>query len=79
MAGELEQGRVQVGVRVRCPEEVAVLEELALTRETCLETGDARIVDALGGLADGKALEDGARLQDLDRLVVADRRTRAPR
>ena len=79
MAGELEKGRVQVGVRVRCAEEIAVLEELTLTRETCLETGDARIVDSLGGLADGKALEDGARLQDLDRLVVQTRRTRAPR
>ena len=72
MARELEQGRVQLGVRVRRAEQVAELEQLALTRETCLKTGDARIVDPLGGLADGKPLEDGAGLQDLDRLVVAD-------
>ncbi len=72
MAGELQQRRVQVGVRVRCPEEIAVLEELTLPGETCLETGDACIVDSFGGPADGKALENGPRLQDLDRLVVAD-------
>ena len=65
-----EKGRVQVGVRVRGAEQIALLEELALTSETCLEAGDARVVDSFGGLADRKALEHGARLQDLDRLVV---------
>jgi 3-hydroxyisobutyrate dehydrogenase-like beta-hydroxyacid dehydrogenase len=72
MAGELQQGGVQVGVRVRCPEEIPAVEELTLACETGLETGDAGMLDSSGGLADGEALEDGARLQDLDRLVVTD-------
>jgi hypothetical protein len=69
---ELEQGRVQVGVRVRCAEEVTEFEQFTLARETCLQTRGAPIVDPLGGLADGKALEYGAGLKNLDRFVVRD-------
>ena len=72
MARELEQRRVQVGVRVRRAEEVASLEQLALARQTRPQTCDAGVVDALGGLANGEPLQDGAGLQDLDRLLVRD-------
>ena len=63
---------MQLGVRVRGTEEIAALEQLALPRETRLQAGDARIVDALRGLADREPFEHGARLQDLDSLVVGD-------
>jgi hypothetical protein len=49
-----------------------VLEQLALARESRLHPGGPFVVDALGSLADGQALEDGPRLQDLDRFLVAD-------
>src|SRR5687767_1872946 len=72
VAGELEQRGVQLGIHLRRAEEVAILEKLALTGDAAVETGGAYIVDALGGLPDGEALENRASLQDLDRLVVGD-------
>ena len=63
---------MQVGVRVRCSEEVAPLEKLTVTDEAGLEPRDAGLVDALGGQPDGQAFEHGARLQNLDRLLVRD-------
>src|SRR5688500_2696079 len=70
VARQLEEGRVQVAVRVRRPEEIATFEELAVTGETLAETIDAGVVDALGRLANREALEHGTRLQDLDSLLV---------
>jgi len=79
VAGQLEEHRVQVGVCVRRPEQIAALEERAVTGEAFPEAADAGVVDALGGLADREALENGTRLQDLDGLLVADAAdTRAP-
>ena len=50
-----------------------------MTGESSRRRCDAGVVDALGRLADGKALENGTRLQDLDGLLVADAAdTRAP-
>ena len=72
VAGELEQRGVQLGVHLRRAEEVARLEELALTGDAAVETSSACLVDALGGLPDGEAFENRASLQDLDGLVVRD-------
>ena len=72
VAGELEERRVQLGVHVGRAEEVAALEQLTLRARGTPEPGAARVVDALGSLPDRKALEHGARLQDLDGLLVAD-------
>ena len=69
---ELEQRGVQVGVRVRRAEEVAELEQLTLALEARPQPCGARVVDPLGGLADGQTFENRAGLQDLDRLVVRD-------
>jgi 3-hydroxyisobutyrate dehydrogenase-like beta-hydroxyacid dehydrogenase len=72
VVGDLEERGVQDCVRVRCAEEVAALEKLVLTGETGLEPGDSRLVDALCGLTNRKALQNGSRLQDLHGLVIAD-------
>ena len=47
-------------------------------RQSC-KPRDALVVDPLRGLPDGEPLQDGARLQDLDRLVVARHGGRARR
>ena len=52
------------------PEEVAELEQLPLARETCLDAFAAGVVDPLGRLADCEPFENGAGLEDLDRLLV---------
>jgi 3-hydroxyisobutyrate dehydrogenase-like beta-hydroxyacid dehydrogenase len=63
---------VQVAVGIRRPQEVSTLEELAVTRQTRTQTANAGVVDTLGCLTGREALEHGARLQDLDGLLVAD-------
>ncbi len=72
MPGELEQGGVEIGVRVRCPEEVAEHEQLALSCEIPMQACGAGIVDALRGEPDGQPFEDRAGLEDLDGLFVGD-------
>jgi 3-hydroxyisobutyrate dehydrogenase-like beta-hydroxyacid dehydrogenase len=69
---ELEESGMQVRVRIRRTEEVAVLEQPAMAREACLQTPDSSTVDPLGCLTHGKPFENRPRLQDLDRFLVTD-------
>ena len=63
---------MELGVGVRGPEQVAGVEKLAMARQVLLQAIAAGLVDSLSGQADGQPFEHGARLEDLDRLAVAD-------
>ena len=63
---------MQVGIRVRGAEQVAGLEQRAVPCQRGPQPFGAGVVDPLGGEADGKPLEHGTRLEDLDRLDVGD-------